>query len=155
MMGFAAMHPVSPQAAMSSEDVIGLHAASERKESGMQGWYRTYLPAQVRAEQGMQSEMVDTLYAGSLVYVAETHGLHARILKPVKGWVSLRTSDGITVLRPDMTYQASPNKTDIEAVFRSRAVREANERLQESAVRLTAVQKQLMETLKKMKQIPK
>lgn len=158
MMASVVLRPASPQVAASAPALVGLSSVPtghQAEEHEMRGWYRTYLDAQVRAEESVDSEAVDTLSAGSLVYVAEAHGRRARILKPVKGWMSLQTAEGITILRPDMTYQASPNKTDIQAVFRSREVREANKRLQESAMRLTAVEKQLMETLKKMKKIPK
>merc|ERR1719330_2278482 len=118
------------------------------------GWYRAYLDCDVRAEEGLSSEGFEVLPTGSLLYVAEAKGQSARILKPVKGWISTETAEGITLLRPDMTYEGSPDKTDMAAVLRSREVRDANERLQQSAMKLAAVQKKLMGALKNLKDVP-
>lgn len=155
MMASVVLRPSAPQVVASATDAVGLDALPQAEAHRAEGWYRSYLDAQVRKEETTESEKVDTLHAGSLVYVAELRGRRARILKPVKGWMSVRTADDIEILVPDLTYQASPNKTDIEAVFRSRKVREANERLQQSAMQLAAVEKNLMEVVKKMKKVPK
>lgn len=156
MIAAVALGPAAaPQATATSAPFLGLSAIPRVEEHGGRGWYRTSLDSQVRTEEDPESEKVDVLDAGSLVYVAETRGRRARILKPVTGWMSLQTAAGITILQPDASYQDSPDKADIEAVFRSPEVREANERLRQSAMRLTAVEKKLMKALKELEQVPK
>jgi hypothetical protein len=152
MMGSVALRPPgAQQTSRSSGALVGLSAVSateEQHEDGFRGWYRTYLDSQVRSEQDLESDKIQALSAGSLVYIAEVSGRRAHILRPVAGWISMRTTDGVEIVRPDATYSAGLNKTDIRAVFQSRQVREATQRLQASAIKLTAVEKSLLDALR-------
>jgi len=146
--------PADPLREGSSQNaVIGLSALPQT-ESSARGWYRSYLDSQIRTGESLDSEKVKVLYADSLVYIAEVRGRRARVLRPVAGWMSMQTADGVEILRPDMTYRATPDKADIQAVFRSRKVREATARLQASAEKLTKVEKQLMDALERFKKVP-
>merc|ERR1719210_1271582 len=138
MMLSMVLHPSDPQGVMSPSSLVGLNAVPAKEV--LRGRYRTYLDSQVREKESLESEPVKILYSGSLVFVVEARGSSVRILKPMEGWMSMMTEDGIETLRPDMTYNAPPDTDDMEAVFRSRHVREANKRLQQSAAKLTAVQ---------------
>lgn len=143
--------PPRHEAQVNFGDAMGLSAVPFMQGSrGVRGWYRTYLDGLVRDGIAMDSEQVQVLPVGSLVYVAEAQGRRVRILRPVRGWMSLKTSDGVEILRPDMTYTAGLNSTDIEKVFRSREVRVAHVRLQVAAAKLTALEAKLLSTLKDM-----
>lgn len=145
----------APRDGASPTSVVGLSAAPFSAEPALPGgWYRSYVDSQVSADEGLDSAQVDILGVGSLVYVAETRGPRARILKPVQGWISVETADGVAILRPDTTYEASPEEADMGAVLRSRQTRQANSRMQENAMKLTAVQGRLMDAMKKLRGMP-
>lgn len=121
----------------------------------MRGWCMTFLDSQVRVGEALESAKVDTIKAGSLVYVAEVRGRRAHIQRPVEGWMSVRTADGVKILRLDTTYQADADPEGIRAALRSQKVRDATERLKESQTKLTAVRAKLLDSLKLLKQVPK
>lgn len=86
----------------------------------------------------MESERLQVVPAGDLVYVAEVKRRRARILKPVLGRVSLQTKG----VRPDMAYSKSANhKIAMENAFKSRGhdFCEASKRLKGSVAKMTAM----------------
>lgn len=154
MMAVFALRPSGAlqSSAPAVDAVVGLNAAGESMEQeGVQGWYRTYLSGVVRTEEELESQELAVLPVDTLVYVAEVRGRRARILKPNPGWMSMRTDDGVELLRPDRTYIANPDETDLQAILRSREVRDANKRLQESAMKMTVLEKKLMDTVRNLK----
>mmetsp|Transcript_107632 Transcript_107632/g.278646 ORF Transcript_107632/g.278646 Transcript_107632/m.278646 type:complete len:308 (+) Transcript_107632:73-996(+) len=129
--------------------IVGL--AEETSQGHSQGWHRTYLKSRVRRGVGLDTEEVKVLPAGSLVWVAEAQGRRARISRPVEGWMSLRSADGVEILRPDMTYDAPLNSTSLVAMLRSRRLREDNRKLQEVAANMTKKQRELMDAIKTLR----
>lgn len=136
----------SPGILLISNTFIGRSGVEEQAT----GWYRVYLDAAVRTAEGLDSSKLQNVATGSLVYVAEAHDRRARILKPVQGWMSFRTKDGVEILRRDETYAGNPEETDLAEVSRSREIRESNKHAQEKAMELTATHKNLMEALKNL-----
>jgi len=53
----------------------------------------------VREKESFDSPQVRILTAGQQVRVVQTHGKRARIIEPVKGWVSLSSYSGIVILK--------------------------------------------------------
>jgi len=133
----------------SMRGAVGLNAVAEQDK--VSGWHRTYLQAVVRKGSALDSDKVTELPVGALVFVSEAQGRRARIMKPVEGWVSLRTSEGIEVLRPDMTYTGDMDSTDLDKVFQSRKMQERNLRLQAASAKMTEMQRQLLEHMHKLK----
>jgi len=131
----------------STRGIVGLDAVGGQAS----GWHRTYLKTIVRKGSEMDSEQVTVLPVGALVFVAEAHGRRARIMKPVEGWMSLRTSEGVDILRPDMTYMGSVNSTDIDHVFKSRKMQERNLKLQAASAKITETQRKLADSMNKLK----
>jgi len=152
VMAAVLLHPASPAQASSNADILGLDALPVSES--VRGWYRSYLDSQIRSGESLNSDKVKVLYAGSLVYVSEVRGRRARILRPLEGWMSMQTADGVEILRPDMTYDAGPKKADIEAAFRSPQMRAATQSLQATADKLTKVEQQLLKSLEKLKHVP-
>mmetsp|Transcript_127726 Transcript_127726/g.331085 ORF Transcript_127726/g.331085 Transcript_127726/m.331085 type:complete len:338 (+) Transcript_127726:110-1123(+) len=143
-------------------DVIGLasEGVAEADDDG-RGWYRTYLRTMVREGESLDSAQVKLLSPGSLVWVAETKGRRARILQPVKGWMSLRSTEGIEIMRPDITFSGKMNETQATDLFRSEEMKNATKRLKAASAKLTALQDKMRqrideltgkETFKKVRQ---
>jgi len=138
--------------AIAPREVLGLtgNATSVQEERVEEGWYRTFLNAMVRKDEAMDSEKVDVVPAGTLIYVKEVRGRRAHVLRPIAGWLSLQTRDGTRIVRRDMSYTGEQNRTAVEDVFRSEEMREAAERLQAATTKLTAVEEKVLVTFKKM-----
>jgi len=96
----------------------------------------------------MDSDEVKILPPGSLVYVREVQGRRAHVLKPVRGWMSLRTADGFELLRPDAGVA---NASD---AFYTPEMRAAQGRLDEAQRNLTAMQHKLQGAVKKLRSQP-
>lgn len=62
------------------------------------GWYRVCLNTIVRKSKELDSERLRILPMGSKVYVEEVSGRRVRITQPLKGWCSMQSSNGDTIL---------------------------------------------------------
>jgi len=135
----------------SIHDVIGLASSKEvQVNSDERGWYRTYLRTMVREGESLNSAEVELLPPGSLVWVAETKGRRARVQNPVKGWVSLRSTEGIEIMRPDTMYAGRSNQTEFNDFLKGPEMKNATKRLKEASAKLTALQAKMKDTLKKV-----
>lgn len=64
------------------------------------GWYRVCLNTIVRKEVKLDSERLRILPMGSRVNVVKKEGRRVMIDQPIKGWCSLSSSNGDTILKP-------------------------------------------------------
>lgn len=127
--------------------------ANQMQEHGLRrGWYKTYLDSNVRSEEAPRSQEIQAVPARSLVYVAQVKGHQARVLHPVAGWMRMLSEDGVATMRPDMTYRAPVSNDAIQDAFNSPEVLEATEKLKATSAKLTQVQRQLLGTLKTMRE---
>merc|ERR1712113_1111260 len=63
-------------------------------------WHRVCLNTIVRKEKKLDSERLRILPMGSKVYVVEQVERRVKIEEPIKGWCSLKSSNGDTILTP-------------------------------------------------------
>lgn len=64
------------------------------------GWYRVCLNTIVRKDVKLDSERLRILPMGSRVNVVQKNGRRVMIDQPIKGWCSLSSSNGDTILKP-------------------------------------------------------
>ena len=63
------------------------------------GWYEVCHDTTLRETVELTSPQIETLYSGTNVHVVEIIGRRARIVKPHKGWASLKSSANIQILK--------------------------------------------------------
>lgn len=151
MMGRVALHTGADVSTTST--LNGIVRLSESREEWLPqqpGWYRSYLEGAVRSDMRPDSEEIQVLPVGTLVYVTQVIGRDAQILTPVSGWMSIETEKGVEILQRDMTYKGDPHNVDLREVMHSRKVRDSNEHLQNSAIQMTEVEKKLLKALKRL-----
>lgn len=138
----------------SLHDVIGLAGARAAGASDVggeeKGWYKTYLRTMVREDEALDSPEVQLVPPGALVWVAETKGRRARVLKPFKGWMSLRSAEGIEIMRPDTTYDGKADDAEFYAALNSPEMKNATKRLKDASAKLTALQAKMQRSVKRI-----
>lgn len=115
------------------------------------GYYRVFLNTVVRKERDIKSEQVRFLSVGDTVYITEKRGRRVKIISPTRGWMSLETTDGVRILRPDLTLKGlkySPNASALAQVFKSKAAKDAAEKAMKSAAEFTKLEDTLVTALK-------
>jgi len=82
------------------------------------GWYRVCLNTIVRKDVKLDSERLRILPMGSRVNVVQKKGRRVMIDQPIKGWCSLSSSNGDTILKPlsdDTAAQTPRSSTEAQS----------------------------------------
>jgi len=119
------------------------------------GYYRVFLNTVVREDRDIKSAQVRFVSVGETVYIAERKGRRVRIIAPTKGWMSMETTDGVQILRPDLTLRGvrySPNASAVAQAFQSKAARHAAESAMRTAAEFTKLEDSLLGALKHINQ---
>lgn len=116
-----------------------------------QGWFRMYLKTAVRNRAELGSTQLAVLPEGSLIYVQETQGQHARISRPVSGWLDMLTGDGVTVAHPDVALRRQAEAVDVRGIVESDRHKAHRKMVQAKVAQLTATQVRLASAVKSMK----
>jgi len=95
------------------------------------GWYRVCLNTIVRKDVKLDSERLRILPMGSRVNVVKREGRRVMIDQPIKGWCSLSSSNGDTILKPlsdDATAQ-TPRQPEAQAAHYKQEATKAREQI--------------------------
>lgn len=156
----AAASKAEPAARVAAGDaLVGLSAAPGAPAPGApappprraQGWFRMYLKTAVRNRAELGSTQLAVLPEGSLIYVQETQGQHARISRPVSGWLDMLTGDGVTVAHPDVALRRQAEAVDVRGIVESDRHKAHRKMVQAKVAQLTATQVRLASAVKSMK----
>jgi len=116
------------------------------------GWHRTYLPSVVRQGPAADSPSVKELPTGSLVYATEAVGGSIRVSRPVVGWMSATTADGVASVFPEMPLRELGEDDDIQSALQSDKKGKLNEELRAKVAEVTQVQVRLAESMRRLKE---
>lgn len=95
-------------------------------EETQMGWYRVCLNTIVRKDVKLDSERLRILPMGSRVNVVQKEGRRVMIDQPIKGWCSLSSSNGDTILKPLSEDTASQTPRNNPAEQAAHYKKEAN-----------------------------
>lgn len=152
---FRVQHGLTQVSARSSVglDTVEVGAAFDQEDASadIQGWYRTYLNTLVRESPDLESKRVGVLAVGKEVYVVEKRGRRVRIETPLAGWMSMETTDGVKILRRDLSQLGNSfNRSALNKAFQSKQVLAMHDSMQNTAAKFTQLEQRLIDTLKLM-----
>lgn len=101
------------------------------------GLYHTIWKCAVRSGRELHSKLLAGIPAGHSVYVTQVSGTRAHITKPLDGWVSLKSQEGLELIRPAGSKEVDP------------ALREAEKQLEDLSDNLTATLDSVLDGLRR------
>jgi len=141
--------PASPSASVGLATVeVGSEFDQDVSAENVEGWYRTYLNTVVRESPELESQRVGVLPSGKAVYVLEKRGRRVRIESPLVGWMSMETTDGVKILRRDLSAANRFNRSALNKVFQSDEARATHAQMEKTAAQFTALESRLIDSLK-------
>mmetsp|Transcript_11529 Transcript_11529/g.25355 ORF Transcript_11529/g.25355 Transcript_11529/m.25355 type:complete len:325 (+) Transcript_11529:96-1070(+) len=115
------------------------------------GWYRIQKRSMVRKEMDLNSHPILVLPEGALVWIEEIQGRRARVARPVTGWCSVRTADGLELLsREEFRSNSTADQVDALLMTDSKFVT-SRKRLEELQTRLAYTKNKLSKSVDQLK----
>jgi len=142
------------------QELTGLAASGRQPQQNaagggpeLPGYFRVYLNTIVRQERDLQSSRVGVLTVGDRVFAVERHGRRVRIERPLHGWASMETHEGVEILRPDedlLGVHTVPNASGLVQLAREPKAGAAAEAIRKRAAAFTDIEHKLISVFNKM-----
>ena len=113
------------------------------------GWAKCVTNAVVREAHSPESKKVAVVRQDTRIYVSEVRGRRVRITKPINGWLSTMSNDGIEIVRSVKTdeLRAEFRRKSPNPLPRNATVREGVKRLESELLKLRGKEGKLLEAL--------